>query len=160
MGYGIPSKFPRQGEFLVRIEQPGPPANAGFTLIEVLVAMLILSIGLLGLEALGIGAARSVAFADRQSEYARVASTYLEGGLEPLRRTTPALPPPCVLVVPQGTSGLMVSRTVDYQATDPSVTVTVTVQPTANTAVQAPPFTLSSKVYMPATPLPAVSSCV
>ena len=45
----------------------------GFTLIEVVVAMVILALGLLGLEALGIGAARSIATADRQSGYATIA---------------------------------------------------------------------------------------
>ena len=59
--------------------------ESGFTLIEVLVAMLILAFGLLGLEALGIGAARSVAMADRQSEFATLASTSLEDALEQLR---------------------------------------------------------------------------
>ena len=60
--------------------------SAGFTLIEVLVAMVLLSVGLLGLEALGIRAAQSVAFAKRQSEFTRVAATELEEGLQLLRQ--------------------------------------------------------------------------
>lgn len=50
----------------------------GFTLIEVVVAMVILAVGLLALEALGIGAARSVNTANRQSELAVVATGALE----------------------------------------------------------------------------------
>ena len=61
-------------------------ACGGFTLIEVLVALVLLSIGLLGLEALGIHAAYSVAFAKRQSEFTRVAATELEEGLQLLRQ--------------------------------------------------------------------------
>lgn len=64
---------------------PNGTGEDGFTLIEVLVAMLILAFGLLGLEALGIGAARSVAMADRQSEFATIAATALEDALEELR---------------------------------------------------------------------------
>lgn len=57
----------------------------GFTLIEVLVAMVILAVGLLSLEALGIGAARSIAVADRQSGYVTLASDSLESALHQLR---------------------------------------------------------------------------
>ena len=57
----------------------------GFTLIEVVVAMVILALGLLGLEALGIGAARSIAIADRQSSYATIASDSLDSALHQLR---------------------------------------------------------------------------
>jgi len=54
-------------------------AEAGFTLIEVLVAMVILSVGLLGVEALGIGAARSVAKAEDQTRLATAATRAMEG---------------------------------------------------------------------------------
>ena len=50
----------------------------GFTLVEVLVAMVILAVGLLALEAMGIGAARMVARADRESELTALASDRLE----------------------------------------------------------------------------------
>jgi type IV pilus modification protein PilV len=54
-------------------------AEAGFTLIEVLVAMVILSVGLLGVEALGIGAARSVVKAEDQTRLATAATRVMEG---------------------------------------------------------------------------------
>ncbi|MEX2572145.1 MAG: prepilin-type N-terminal cleavage/methylation domain-containing protein [Gemmatimonadota bacterium] len=59
--------------------------TGGFTLVEVLVAMLVLAVGLLGLEALGIGAARSIATAERQSSYTTVASDSLESAMHRLR---------------------------------------------------------------------------
>lgn len=62
-----------------------PRPDAGFTLIEVLIALVILAVGLLALEALGIGAARTVARAQNQSEYAAVASDTLEKTLNRIR---------------------------------------------------------------------------
>lgn len=59
----------------------------GFTLIEVLVAMVILAVGLLALESMGIGAARMVARADRQSEYTAMATAELEAALNQFRET-------------------------------------------------------------------------
>jgi type IV pilus modification protein PilV len=54
------------------------PAQAGFSLIEVLIAMVILAVGLLAVEALGIGAARSVQRARVQSAYSALATDELE----------------------------------------------------------------------------------
>ncbi|MFL5385841.1 MAG: type IV pilus modification protein PilV [Longimicrobiaceae bacterium] len=58
--------------------EPSPRADAGFSLIEVLIAMIILSVGLLALEALGIGAARTVRRASVQSDYAATAQDLME----------------------------------------------------------------------------------
>jgi prepilin-type N-terminal cleavage/methylation domain-containing protein len=57
----------------------------GFTLIEVLIAMVILSVGLLGLEALGVGASRMVSRAERQGALVAVASDTLERTLSRFR---------------------------------------------------------------------------
>ncbi len=65
----------------------------GFTLIEVLIAMVILAIGLLSLEALGIGAARMVGRAERQGDYITQATTRLEGTMAQLRQTSGPTPP-------------------------------------------------------------------
>jgi len=56
--------------------------RGGFTLIEVLVAMVILAIGLLALEALAVGSARMVVRADRESQYSALATERLEGVLQ------------------------------------------------------------------------------
>ena len=71
-GAGLPS--PRTG-------------RAGFTLVEVLIAMVVLAVGLLALESLAIGASRSIATANRMTEYTLIASQQLETVQERLRNT-------------------------------------------------------------------------
>jgi prepilin-type N-terminal cleavage/methylation domain-containing protein len=66
-----------------------PRGREGFTLVEVLVAMVILAIGLLALEALGIGASRAVARADLQSEYTSLATARMEETLLRVRQGLP-----------------------------------------------------------------------
>lgn len=66
--------------------------RAGFTIIEVLVALVILAVGLLGLEALGIGASRLVARSERESYYVSVATDTLERTLGRIRETPTSLP--------------------------------------------------------------------
>ncbi len=61
-------------------------SDRGFSLIEVLIAMLILAIGLMGLEALGIGAARAVTRAQKQSDFSFMATDTLERTLGWIRR--------------------------------------------------------------------------
>ncbi len=57
---------------------PDARPDAGFSLIEVLIAMIILSVGLLALESLGIGAARTVHRAQVQSTYTATAADLME----------------------------------------------------------------------------------
>ncbi len=52
--------------------------QGGFTLIEVLVAMVVLAVGLLAVQALGIRALRSVSGAEQQSELAAAVTAMLE----------------------------------------------------------------------------------
>ena len=63
-------------------ELTSPPraarADAGFTLLEVLMAVTILAIGLLALEAMGIGAARSVRRGEVQTGYTATAQDLME----------------------------------------------------------------------------------
>lgn len=67
---------------------PLPPRDAGgFTLIEVLVALVILAVGLLALEAMSIGAAKMNARAERRSTYVAVATDTLERTLSRIRET-------------------------------------------------------------------------
>lgn len=61
---------------------PKVGGREGFTLIEVLVAMVILAVGLLALESMAIGAARQVAVANRTTEYTLIASERLESSLD------------------------------------------------------------------------------
>ena len=69
---------------MTRPTDPGR-GSAGFTLIEVLIAMVILSVGLLALEGLAVGAARTTASSARRSRYAEVATDNMERTLSSLR---------------------------------------------------------------------------
>jgi prepilin-type N-terminal cleavage/methylation domain-containing protein len=62
--------------------------RAGFSLIEVLIAMVILAVGLLAIEAMAIGASRMVAGGDRNTEYTLLATQRLETQLLRVRGTT------------------------------------------------------------------------
>lgn len=121
-------------------------SSAGFTLIEVLVAMLILAIGFLGLEALGIGAAKSVAMANRQSQYAKVTSDSLESAMHQLRAGT--IPSNFCIDLPRGDR---LSRRVTMPAAEPWIAaVAVRAIPAAAAAgVPRDPFEISSSVYLP-----------
>ncbi|CAN5793953.1 hypothetical protein BH23GEM8_BH23GEM8_20320 [soil metagenome] len=72
-------------------EKRGPRAQNGFTLVEVLFAMIILSVGLLGLEALAIGAARSVASAQHRTMLAAAATQEIEARVQAIRSNPSAV---------------------------------------------------------------------
>jgi prepilin-type N-terminal cleavage/methylation domain-containing protein len=119
--------------------------RSGFTLVEVLVAMVILAVGLLGLEALGIGVARSLSLAQRQSQYATLASDSLESALHQLRRGT--LPRAfCVDDLPRGDR---MSRVVTQSQAN-LVEVTVMVIPNASAPNPTrSTFEVGSSLYLP-----------
>ncbi|MEX2582606.1 MAG: prepilin-type N-terminal cleavage/methylation domain-containing protein [Gemmatimonadota bacterium] len=121
--------------------------TGGFSLIEVLVAMVVLAVGLLGLEALGIGAARSLALAERQSGYATIASDSLESGLHQLR--SGVVPTQfCRSDLPHGDR---LSRVVDL--TNPQlaqVSVRVIPNPESPNAPNED-FEITSSLYLPVT---------
>lgn len=110
-----------------------PSSREGFTLIEVLIAMIILAVGLLALESMGIGAARMVARADRQSEYTAIATADLEAALNQFR--TSGVVPPAVRNEGPATVTRTATQTVSNSATGgisvQSVVVQVTVTPAA-----------------------------
>lgn len=110
----------------------------GFTLVEVLVAMIILAIGLLALEAMGIGAARAVVRADLQSRYTALATDRLEQTLVQIRQGGQ------VASSSESVNGATVVTLVDQQAagTRQSFTVTVTVSPPSNRRVNLTPVTV------------------
>ncbi len=119
-------------------------SNGGFTLVEVLVAMVILAIGLMGLQALGIGAARALALADRRSGYATLASDSLASALLQLRRGEV----PSQFCVSGPRDGERVGRTVDFS--DASLaSVSVTVEADSDSASGAESFTIRSSLFLP-----------
>lgn len=127
--------------------------EAGFTLIEVLAAMLVLAVGLLGLQALGIGAARSVARADHQSELAEIATATIEERQQEIRRN------PASLVTGESCeteSGSGVTLCVDVQNRTsapalPAGSALVTVR-AVHPLMSRDTFSITSHVYDPALP--------
>ena len=64
----------------------GSANNSGFTLIVVLIAFVILAIGLLAIEALGIGASRLVSRAQKMADYSTWATAKLESSMDSIRQ--------------------------------------------------------------------------
>lgn len=116
----------------------------GFTLVEVLVAMVILAIGLLALEAMGIGAARAVVRADLQSEYTALATDRMERALSLIRQNQAVAG--LDTVTPEATLTAVVAQAA--AGTRQSFTVTVTVTPTASSTrgVTLTPITVVGRV--------------
>ena len=136
-------------------EQTRRLGEEGFTLIEVLVAMMILAVGLLGLEALGIGAARSLTLADAGSELVVAGPAAMEKGQQKVRRQL--LVPPATVTTGQSCETqptLTVCTEVQTRASlgalpTRNARLTVTVTPLR---VQADTFRITSYVYDPALP--------
>ena len=131
--------------------------SEGFTLIEVLIAMVILAVGLLGLEALGIGAARANAVAERQSHHAVIGADSLESALHQVRQQIV----PSQFCQTDLEFGDRLSRQVDVS--NPQLVV-VTVQVLSNQDSPNPPpedFVATSSLYLsaPVSGTPAGQPC-
>ena len=118
--------------------------DAGFTLVEILIALVILSVGLLALEAMGIGAMRLVNKAQRQTALTQIATSQLEESVVRLRNGWG---------VSQGTIPVEGgSMRTQVAALGGGVTaVTVTVIPEADRGIIAPndSIRLSANVFNP-----------
>ena len=125
--------------------RPPIAGQQGFTLIEVLIALVILAVGLLALEGLGIYAVRAVAQADRNSRAATVATLYLEDALQQIR--TDRIPGSCTNKVLS--NGDVVSRSVLVSpAFSVPSRVSVTVTPASRGKVEQP-YAISGYGYSP-----------
>lgn len=129
--------------------------EGGFTLIEVLIAMVLLAVGLLALQGLGVMAIQTLGFADRGSRGAAMASEYLEDGLRSLRNDLVPRSFSCTV------NGDVLTREVDTTNPNlPRVTVTVTPEPRGGTPR---PYTVSASVFRSAplsgTPSTAATPC-
>jgi hypothetical protein len=122
--------------------------TAGSSLIEVLVALVVVSIGLLAVEGLGIRAAHAVALAERNSRHATVAIDSLESALHALRHGIV----PAQFCRNDLKYGDRLSRAVDLSEPGlATVRVRVTTSPDASDA-SPEPFEAESSVFLP-TPL-------
>jgi Tfp pilus assembly protein PilV len=114
--------------------------------VEVLIAMLILAVGLLGLEAMAIGASRTIATASRMTEYTLIASQQLETVLEQAR--TGQNPESSVAELENGTD-IDIDVDTDNQGaagTLYTVRVTVTPDPDSHGNVELTPTTVTGRV--------------
>ncbi|HEY0150632.1 MAG TPA: prepilin-type N-terminal cleavage/methylation domain-containing protein [Longimicrobium sp.] len=131
-----------------------PRGNEGFTLIEVMIAMVILAVGLLSLEALGIGAARVVTLSEKQGRYATLAASSMESLRHEIRNAPAALPinqTTEVLLV--GGDTALVKREATRQAVKQArLTVTVSPKATGSRLVRAAPVVLNSYLFDPQIP--------
>jgi prepilin-type N-terminal cleavage/methylation domain-containing protein len=106
----------------------GPASRRGFTLVEVLIAFVILAVGLLALEAMGIRAARLVTRSQRLADYSTMATSKLEAAMDTIRGGT----------IPTTTSGSFTGGTWARQVTTTILTsgtirnVRISVRPTAD----------------------------
>jgi prepilin-type N-terminal cleavage/methylation domain-containing protein len=117
--------------------------SAGVTLVEVLVAMLILSVGLLALQALTAAAIRTAGRADRSTHASIVATSYMEDALAWLRAGR--LPPALDCTLANGDAVARSARAVE----DPRLAaVEVRVELRPPTAPHET-FTVRSHVYSP-----------
>jgi len=119
----------------------------GFTLVEVLFAMVILAVGLLGLEALGVSAVRSLGLAQRNSRASVVASQHVEDALRLLsvyhESGSGALPQQFCATTPAGNR---VSQQIALSSGGHVVRVTVVVTPRAGHGSPIP-VTLTSHYH-------------
>ena len=128
-------------------------SEAGFTLIEILAAMMIVAIGLLGVQALGIGAARSIVRADLQSEVAAIATATIETRQQVIKQNPAGASTGETCDTDDG-SGIDLCVLVEKRTTTPSLAIgsaRVTVRAVHPRMVQDT-FSISSYVYDPTLP--------
>jgi len=131
----------------VSTERALAPAGdrAGFTLVEVLVAMVILAVGLLGLEALGIAAARANVQAQHRSLLSARATQVLEDRVRQVRTTQGPIVAQPEQCQNDGAVQIRVCAAVETAGLPQGAArITVTV---SRTVGQPLPYTLSSYVY-------------
>lgn len=131
-------------------KRSGPRGRDGFTLVEVLAAMVILAVGLMALEAMGIGAARTVARADEVSEYTAVATDQLERTLAKVVRGP--IPAGGSATVNGANVVTVVSTTAGGGQNFYTVSVTVTPPSAVRTRLHLQPVTVVGSAIVDPTP--------
>lgn len=121
--------------------------DAGFTLIEVLVAMLILAVGLLGVEAMAIGASRQIAVANRTTQYTLVATQELETALMAARNNID--PEASSYSLPDATTVDVVPDEVVQPDGSSLWVIEVTVTPPAGDHLALDPITVTGRALSP-----------
>jgi Tfp pilus assembly protein PilV len=117
----------------------------GAALLEVVIAMLILAVGLLGLEALGITTSRVIARANLQSEYVQSATRHIEALSDSVRRAQIGCG---TRSTAQGSRGDTVRVVVTGAINQRTVAVTI-IPPASPGVVWADTFRLTRDLYVP-----------
>lgn len=120
-------------------------SRQGFTLIEVLVAMVILAVGLLALGALTVGSSRMMARADRESQYTALATERLESVLQ--RIDLGQNPPSGQTNEEDGAVVATVVNRTTIAGTQNVFTVAVTVTPPAGQSWTLRPVTVVGRAF-------------
>lgn len=121
-----------------------PRSAGGFTLIEVMVALVLLAVGLLSLQALGIMAVRSNGLAQKNSRAAATAAQYMETAMNQMRGGTPTQL--CQTLA----NGDRVSVAIDINAPNHPERPKITVEVRTPAGVSNPlPYTLQSYAFVP-----------
>lgn len=127
-----------------------PRADAGFSLIEVLVAMVILAVGLLGVEAMAIGASRQIGMANRTTQYTLIATQELETGLREARQ---GRQPQARRYALEGGGSVDVVANPQVQPDAGTMwQITVTVTPPSGDHLRLQPVTVLGRALTPALP--------
>jgi len=131
-----------------------PRGNEGFTLIEVTIAMLILAVGLLSLEALGIGAARVVTLSEKQGRYATIAASTMEAMRNDIRAAPAALPidRTTYVLLAGGDTAVVKREAARQDVKQARLTVTVSPRSVGTRRVRAAPVVLNSYLFDPRIP--------
>jgi len=131
-----------------------PRGNEGFTLIEVTIAMVILAVGLLSLEALGIGAARVVTLSEKQGRYATLAASTMETMRNDIRAAPAALPinQTTYVLLAGGDTAVVKREATKQDVKQARLTVTVSPKSAGPRLVRAAPVVLNSYLFDPRIP--------
>lgn len=127
-------------------------ATGGFTLVEVLVALVVLSLGLLALEALGIVVARGVTRAERESEWAFAAGARAERTMDSIRAGCLGAHAPAIVEL-RGAAPAQDTLLREITEADGLYTVRLSLRPAQGAALVRPDtFTVLADAFLPAIP--------
>lgn len=136
-----------------RTEKAPGLGSAGFTLIEVLAAMVILAVGLLGLQGLAVGASRINTLSEKQSQYALSGSSIMEAARRRAREGMTASRDVQYNFALSGRDTALVRERITLQQGN-RAQIIVDVSPKSSEAGRVRPgtLTLTSYVWTPALP--------
>jgi prepilin-type N-terminal cleavage/methylation domain-containing protein len=132
----------------VTVDARGRLNRQGFTLSEVMISMVILMVGMLSIQAVGISASRTMSRARMQGEYAQSATRHIESVADSVKRSLIACG---TRTNPNGTTGDTVRLVIAGAANRRTVSVTILPAPTPK-LVRPDTFLIARDLYVPGAP--------